>query len=219
MSKGKLIVVASGKGGIGKTLIANVIGQHKDINALIFSNDPKGIYPDIFKDIYIRVEDFDELDFSKMVTSDRNLIIDIRGGLDTGNYEKLIKMADLVITPAMDGYNDVSASIDSMVEIMQYNDNILVIDTNRDIEYHKKDLLGRKKDREESLLRQAMEGNNIDIPMLELRRAKLYNNALEDHMNIYDWIDQKKNRNYVYRNSIAEIEDIIQATKIMAGIE
>ncbi len=111
-----LITIFNKKGGVGKTSLSFSIA--KDLDYFLLSNDDsiiEKIYPNKAK-ILDKVKIYD----------DKNVIYDLGGFIDR-DINNLFKKSNLNIVPTVLDVNSIKRTINSVMEINEYNKNILII--------------------------------------------------------------------------------------------
>jgi MinD superfamily P-loop ATPase len=190
-----IIAVASGKGGVGKSLISSFIGSHEDIQATIYTNDKNGIYTTIFPLSYIYAKDIN----SVKIKEQHNYIFDLGGFSD--NVIDLVKTSDVILVPTLSDLNSIKVCLDTIAEIHQINNNILVVES----------LYKNSSDLDEAI----SENFDIDIPLLKLRYSKIFDNALRKEQSIYNFVKGDKLKQITYKNVLQDIEDIVEVINIL----
>lgn len=193
-----ILTVCNFKGGVAKTLISSFIGFDDSINATIYTNDSVGIYQQIFPNRYIYADDLNSIDIS----TGENIIFDLGGfGDDIG---KLLSQSDVILIPTLSDMNSIKVCLDTVAEIQEYNQNILVVES-----LYKSG----------SFLDEAISENfDSDIPILKLRYSKVFDNALRAEKSVHEFIQGDKLKQITYKNVFGDMRDIIEVVKILGGL-
>mgnify|MGYP002634515449 CR=1 FL=1 len=193
-----VLTVANFKGGSSKSLNSVFIGFSDNINATIYSNDPNGIYHSIFEN-YIYAENLNKIDLTK-----GNIVLDTGGFVDS--IGELLSKSDVVLIPTLSDLNSLKVCLDSIAEFREYNKNILVVESMY---------------KDGSMVEEAISENFPDdeIPVLKLRYAKVFDNALREGKTIHEYIRNDKLKQITYKNVLGDIADIIEVVEILGGLK
>ena len=197
-----IITVTNFKGGSGKSLSSYFIAFSDKINADIYSNDPNGIYQSIF-DKYNYIEDINSIDLSK-VDKSNNILFDL-GGF-AANVGNILKKSNVIVVPTLSDVNSIKVCLDSVSEFLSYNKNIIVVETMY---------------KTGSMLEEAIADNFPDeeIPVLKLRYAKIFDNAIRAGKTVDEYIKNDKLKQITYKNSLNDMKDIIEVVNIIGGYD
>jgi len=182
------IAVITLDGGAGKTAIAYAIA--KDLGYYLLSNDDSVIeraYPDMAK-IMQQPKVIDEV------------VYDFGGFVDAGVID-VIRACDLVIVPTINDLNSKMKAVKTIKQLQPYNDNFLVVATRLE---DKNDLSDIEADIQKYL---------GDIPVLPLRKTKLFKNALEFGESPIELENGSKLIAYQQRNILAEYKQLLNYIK------
>jgi cellulose biosynthesis protein BcsQ len=189
-----IATVANFKGGVGKTLISLFIANHPDIKADIYTNDPNGLTHEIFSNYHFKSN------LNEIKEQGGNIIFDSGGFI--ADISHILKKSDLIIVPTTGDINSLKTSLDAISEYIKYNQNILVVET---------------LSTSNSLVEDAISENFTDIPILKLRYSKIFDNAIKRDQSIYEFVKGDRLKKVVYRGVLEDVEDIIEAIKILTG--
>ena len=187
-----IVTVANFKGGVGKTLVSLFVGA--DLRADIYSNDKQGIIHDIF-DFYHHSDNLNGIKADK-----QNIVFDTGGFSD--DISKVLTKSDLVIVPTLSDINSIKTTLDSIEEYINYNQNILVIET-----------MQKGNDLIESALSDSF--HNSDIPLFKLRYSKAFDNAILEGITVQEHINKDNRNKFIYRGVLDDMKIIHEAIKIL----
>ncbi|WP_300721333.1 hypothetical protein [uncultured Brachyspira sp.] len=187
------VVIFNIKGGQGKTSLA--INLALTLDAGVVTND---IYSPLEKvlpdDQFIKVDL--NSDFPDIPENNDLFIYDLGGWIDVRAIQ-LFKEADLIIIPMINNYINNQVTINTIDEIKEYNENILII-ANRT----------KKKDYEEIKdIIQNMYGNKF--PILELKETTAFDKIFLKEKSIDRIMEEDKLLAFSYRGVQKQIKDII----------
>lgn len=182
------IVVSSQKGGCGKTTISVLMAMHKKIDGYIVTNDDQGLFDKLFPETFVYQEKVKVLK-----DADRPVIYDF-GGFGDGNLLKVVKKADVVLVPTLSSLIDLKVLIDTVAELLDYNENIIVI---------------HNRSREEGIVEDVISENfGDDVMVLTLRNSKGIDNAAKKGMSFYDYANRTPLSAVTYGNILGDLEKI-----------
>jgi cellulose biosynthesis protein BcsQ len=187
----KKIVFYNKKGGVGKTSIAFNIA--KDLDYYLLSNDDstiEKIYPEKSRIL------------EKIDTIEANSIYDLGGFIDHNNI-KLFKESDLIVIPLMLDINSLKRTLNTVLELEEYNKNIILI-INRVTEYTKK----KYKQFYDKL-------ELLELPIFELRESQTIANSTLSGETI---IEQFNKNNLSKKNLVGIFEDYAKILKYIKEI-
>ena len=182
------IAIITLDGGAGKTAVAFALA--KDLDYYLISNDDSVIeraYEGRAK-IMQQPKVIDEV------------VYDFGGFVDAGVID-VIKACDLVIVPCINDLNSKMKAIKTIKQLQAHNNSFLVVATRME---DKNDL----QDVTESI-------NKVftDIPVLPLRKTKLFKNALEFGQSPLELEAESKLIAYQQRNILSEYKELLNFVK------
>ena len=116
MAKETIITFFNKKGGTGKTSLS--FNLAKDLDYFLLSNDDsviEKVYPEKSKIM-------EELE----VVRGANIIYDLGGFIEKETIE-VFKVSDLIIVPTTLDINSIQRTINTVIELNEYNDNIVIV--------------------------------------------------------------------------------------------
>ena len=179
------ISIITTDGGAGKTAIAFAIA--KDFEYFLLSNDDSVIesaYPKMAK-------------IMKNPKVINNTVFDFGGFVNDGVID-IIKHSDIVLIPCINDLNSKMKAIKTINELSKYNNNFLVIATR----------LEAKNDLKE--ITEAIIDKFENIPVLPLRKTKIFKNALEYGLSPLELVNKSKQFAYASRNIIPEYKEVLK---------
>lgn len=186
--KNKKIGVVTLDGGTGKTAVAFALA--KDLDYYLISNDDS-IIEQAYKG---RAKIMQQPEIINEV------VYDFGGFVDTGVID-VIKACDLVIVPCINDLNSKMKAIKTIKQLQTYNNNFLVVATR----------LETKKDFNE--VKEAIQKTFKNIPVLPLRKTKLFKNALEFGQSPLELESESKQVAYTQRNILTEYKELLKYIK------
>ncbi|MDQ7083900.1 MAG: hypothetical protein Q9M36_02775 [Sulfurovum sp.] len=182
------IAVATLDGGAGKTAVAFSIA--KDLDYYLISNDDSIIeiaYPNGAK-------------IMKNPKVIDDVVYDFGGFVDVGVIN-IIKECDLVIVPVINDLNSKMKAIKTISQLQEQNNSFLVVATR----------LENTKDLEE--IEESIKKSFPKIPILPLRKTKIFKNALEFGMSPLELEADSKQVAYTQRNILKEYKKVLNFVK------
>ncbi len=188
------IVVFNLKGGQGKSSIALNIAL--SLNFDVISNDKitklEKILPE---DNFMKIEK--DQDFPDIIEN-LNIVYDLGGWIDK-RAVKPIKEADLVIIPMINTEMNNEVSINSINQVKQFNDNIMLIvnkSRKNDFEYIKNDVIKTYFP-------------DDDFPMFEIMDTTAFEQMVKRKMSIHDIVESDPLLKYNYRKVNGQFDKIL----------
>jgi len=182
------IAIITLDGGAGKTALAFSLA--KDFDYYLISND----------DSVIEKAYEGRAKIMKLPKVIDDVIYDFGGFVDTGVID-IIKACDLVIVPCINDLNSKMKAIKTIKQLQAYNDKFLVVATR----------LEDKNDYKE--VKEGILKVFTDIPVLPLRKTKLFKNALEFGQSPLELEAESKLIAYQQRNILAEYKILLNYIK------
>ncbi len=193
-------VVYSIKGGVGKTTLSVQISQMFEYTYV--TNDSHSSAHNLMpeeKGFLVSSEEYDEIPY------DDNVVYDFGGFKDT-RINNIIKQANKIVIPTLTSIVDVQATLATLKDVIEINENILII-VNRAKNNNKATELKEYLEDEIKKLNSA-----INIPIIFVRESSV----LEDSLFDCEYVETKAGNNrfkrHIYRNAI---EDMIELKKIL----
>ncbi|HIP19671.1 MAG TPA: hypothetical protein EYG70_00940 [Sulfurimonas sp.] len=175
-------------GGAGKTAIAFALA--KDLDYFLISND----------DSVIEKAYAGSAKIMKQPKIIDDVVYDFGGFVDTGVLD-VIKASDLVIVPCINDLNSKMKAIKTINQLKAHNSNFLVVATR----------LEGDKDFDE--VKEALQNVFSDMPVIALRKTKLFKNALEFGQSPLELEAESKQIAYTQRNILAEYKALLKYVK------
>ncbi|KAB7889577.1 hypothetical protein [Poseidonibacter ostreae] len=197
------------KGGVGKTTLS--IQLAKIFEYEYFTNDSAGAQ-DIVKD----GTGFCANENDKEFPFEREVIYDF-GGYKDPRMIDILEKCDKVIVPLQKSFLDIKTTLQTLIEISEFNSNVIVI-VNR--------FSGAVKKREEifndiqEYLLQELEkaGAEFDsIEFMTIRDSELLADCQFDGDSIYDRINSQKNKGFyksIYKNLVSDIDKLVELLEV-----
>jgi len=178
------IAIITLDGGAGKTAISYAIA--KDLGFYIISNDDsviESIYPTRAK-------------IMKQPNLIDNVVYDFGGFVDTG-VVNIIQECDLIIVPCVNDINSKMKAIKTITQLKKYANNFLIVATK--IENQK----------ELTEIKASIQKVFNEIPILPLRKTKLFKNALEYAQSPLELENESKLTAHSQRNILSEYKALL----------
>jgi len=187
----KKVTIFNKKGGVGKTSLAFSIA--KDLNYALLSNDDsviEEIYPSKAK--IIEDDNFPILD--------HDTVNDLGGFINSGIIE-IFKNSSIVIVPTFVDVNSIKRTINTVMEVNKYCENILII-----LNAVESKTISKYKNSIELL-------KGLDKPMLQLRKSEIVNNSIYTGKTITELYNKDGLSKNAYKNIYAEYQEILKYIK------
>lgn len=182
------ISILTKDGGAGKTAIA--FGLAKDLDYYLISNDDS-----VIERAY---EGMAKIMSKPKIIDD--VVYDFGGFVDAGVID-VVKASDLIIVPCINDLNSKMKAIKTIQELQAYNSNFIVVATRLEGE---KDFLEVKS---------AIDKAFGNIPVMPLRKTKLFKNALEFGQSPLELEAESKQIAYTQRNILKEYKSLLNYVK------
>lgn len=179
------IAVYSAKGSAGKTPISTNIALDKEF--CIGTNEAFHIYDQLLPDNRLITLHAEEAFPEVIVNEDIDIIFDLAGSISKFSLSitSAIKMADYIIVPIYNEYKSLVAGLNTIKQIQEYNENIIVVATK---------LQKQKSDTFKDNWKESEDFKNIEsvikrklgehIPILPLKLSKVFDNIFEEKKSI-----------------------------------
>lgn len=181
------ISIINKKGGVGKTPFAFSIA--KDLDMFLQSNDNsciEQIYPD-------------KTMISKEVKSLDNCVYDF-GGYSASGVIEIIKNCNCIIVPCLPTYNSFLRTFETIIEIQEVNQSIIILATDY------------KDDKEKDFLIEKLE-SQYNFPIYYFKNSKIVNNAVNSGMSFLELYDENGLSRNSYANFIDEYKKLLNKIK------
>ncbi|MFT2099733.1 ParA family protein [Marinomonas sp. 2405UD66-6] len=206
------IAIYSSKGSAGKTPISTNIALDK--NFCVGTNEAFHIYDSLIEDDQLIALDTEEPFPSELKDMDVDIVFDLAGSISklAVSITSALTMSDVVIVPIYNEYKSLVAGLNTIHQIQQYNQNIIVVATK---------LQKGKRETFTGDWRQSSDYQNIanavhekfpehDIPVLPLKFSKVFDSIFEQQKSIQQMMAENPLAKYSYRDVAVQFEDIYQ---------
>ena len=181
-----MISIFNKKGGVGKTSFAFSLA--KDLGFYLQSNDASLIEttpPEMSK-------------ISERPTKLENCVYDFGGFVDAGVYE-ILEASSYIIVPCDASYNSIYKTIETLTELKELKEKIIVIATNFCDDDEKKEIVNN--------LKEYYEGD-----IFFFKRSKIVNNSIKNAES-FNEISKNKFFAYPYKNFLNEYKKLLKYLK------
>lgn len=187
-----VLSVYNKKGGVGKTALAASL--HIDLNMRLISNDDS-VIDKLWSDTALIVP-------SKKLAFQDNTIYDF-GGFAEKAILDIITKSTLIIVPIKASINSIQRSLNTINELLDYNENIIAVITQ----------WSKQQDYDE--VQKALESHFDDIEIFSLKQSQMYETVFQSGLSPLQLITNKeyfwaKNS---YKNAIDEYTKLIERIK------
>lgn len=203
------IAVYSSKGSAGKTPISANIALEKGF--CIGTNEAFHIYDQLLPDNRLIALQTEEAFPEALVTEDIDIVFDLAGSISKMalSMTSAFKMADYVIVPIYNEYKSLVAGLNTIVQIQEYNQNIIVVATK--LQKQKNDIFKDNwkesedfKNIEKALITKIGEG----IPILPLKFSKAFDNIFEKQKSIKQLMENNPLAKFNYREVNKQFDEL-----------
>jgi MinD-like ATPase involved in chromosome partitioning or flagellar assembly len=210
------IAVYSAKGSAGKTPISTNIALDKDF--CIGTNEAFHIYDSLLDDNQLIALDTEEPFPPELLNMDINIVFDLAGSISklAVSITSALSMSDVVLVPIYNEYKSLVAGLNTIHQIHQYNQNVIVIATKL------------QKDKKETFSgdwRQSNDYKNIanavaekfpdaEISVLPLKYSKAFDSIFEKQQSIQQMMQTNPLARYNYREVASQFNDIYTKIEI-----
>lgn len=179
------IAVYSSKGSAGKTPISTNIALEKDF--CIGTNEAFHVYDNLIADNKLIALNTEEAFPHELIEHDVDIVFDLAGSISklAISITSALKMSNFVIVPIYNEYKSLVAGLNTINQIQEFNQNIIVVATKlqkqridifRDDWTHSEDF----KNIERSIKGKIRQ----EIPVLPLKFSKVFDNIFEEQKSI-----------------------------------
>lgn len=203
------ITVYSTKGSAGKTPISANIALDKDY--CVGTNELFHVYEGMFPDNKIIALKPEEAFPVELKEHDIDVVFDLAGSISqySMSISSALQISDVVLIPIYDEYKSLVAGLNTVNQVMEYNDNIIVVATK--LEKHKRDVFSddwRESRAYKNIEKAVREKFGEKIPVMPLKFSKAFDNIFEDNLSIDQMMKRDKLSAIAYRGVAQQFEDI-----------
>ena len=203
------IAVYSSKGSAGKTPISANIALDKEF--CIGTNEAFHVYDQFLPDNRLIALHTEEAFPEALVSEDIDIVFDLAGSISklALSITSALKMADYVIVPIYNEYKSLVAGLNTIAQIQEYNQNIIVVATK--LQKQKNDTFKDNwkesedfKNIEKALKTKVGEG----IPILPLKFSKAFDNIFEEQKSIKQLMENNPLAKFNYREVNKQFDEL-----------
>jgi len=203
------IAIYSSKGSAGKTPISANIALDKGF--CIGTNEAFHIYDNLIKKNKLIALHSEEAFPEVLMEHDIDIVFDLAGSISKSaiSISSALKMADYVVVPIYNEYKSLVAGLNTINQIKEYNQNIIVIATK--LQKQKSDIFKDDWTQSEdfkNIQKGVMTKFGQDIPVLPLKFSKVFDNIFEEQKSIKQLMDNNSLASYSYRDVAKQFENI-----------
>ncbi|CAB5508129.1 hypothetical protein AZO1586I_2404 [Bathymodiolus thermophilus thioautotrophic gill symbiont] len=204
------IAIYSSKGSAGKTPIATNIALDKDF--CIGTNELFHVYDNFIPDNQLIALDTED-EFPDV--GDIDIVFDLAGSISKSAHSitSALKMSDYVIVPIYNEFKCLVAGLNTISQILEYNNNIIVVATK--LQKTKKDILMAHGSNDwhngedyKNIKLAVSEKISSDIPVMPLKFSKAFDNIFEHKKSIKQLMDESPLAKYNYKEVAKQFDDI-----------
>ena len=203
------IAIYSSKGSAGKTPISANIALDKGF--CIGTNEAFHIYDNLIEENKLIALHTEEAFPEELMEHDIDIVFDLAGSISKSavSISSALKMADYVVVPIYNEYKSLVAGLNTINQIKEYNQNIIVIATK--LQKQKGDIFKDDWTQSEdfkNIQKGVMTKFGEDIPVLPLKFSKVFDNIFEEQKSIKQLMDNNSLASYSYRDVAKQFENI-----------
>ena len=203
------VAVYSSKGSAGKTPISTNIAFDKGF--CIGTNEAFHVYDSLIEDNKLIALQMEESFPQELVTHDIDIVFDLAGSMSKSaiSISSALKMADFVIVPIYNEYKSLVGGLNTINQIKEYNQNIIVVATKlqkQKNETFKDDWTQSEDFRNVENAVRSKVGSNI--PVLPLKFSKVFDNIFEEQKSIAQLMESNALASYSYRGVAKQFDAI-----------
>lgn len=203
------IAVYSAKGSAGKTPISTNIALDK--NFCIGTNEAFHIYDSLLDDNQLIALDTEEPFPQELATMDFDIVFDLAGSISklAVSITSALAMSDVVIVPIYNEYKSLVAGLNTIHQIQEYNQNIIVVATK--LQKGKKEIFTgdwRQSEDYKNIATAVQQKFGEDIPVLPLKFSKVFDSIFENQQSIRQMMAGNALAKYNYREVANQFDDI-----------
>ena len=203
------IAIYSSKGSAGKTPISANIALDKGF--CIGTNEAFHIYDNLIEENKLIALQTEESFPEALIKHDIDIVFDLAGSISKSaiSISSALKMADYVLVPIYNEYKSLVAGLNTINQIKEYNQNIIVIATK--LQKQKSDIFKDDWTQNEDFINiknGVRKKFGDDIPVLPLKFSKVFDNIFEEQKSIKQLMDNNSLASYSYRDVAKQFQDI-----------
>ena len=205
------IAVYSSKGSAGKTPISANIALDKEF--CVGTNEAFHIYDSLIEDNQLIALDTEEPFPSELIDMDIDIVFDLAGSISklAVSITSALSMADVVIVPIYNEYKSLVAGLNTINQIQEYNQNIIVVATK--LQKGKRETFvgdWRQSADYKNIYESVREKFGESMPVLPLKFSKVFDNIFEEQQSIKQMMKSSGLARYNYREVAEQFEAIYQ---------
>lgn len=203
------IAVYSSKGSAGKTPISANIALDKDF--CIGTNEAFHVYDNLIADNKLIALHTEEAFPQELIEHDIDIVFDLAGSISklAVSISSALKMSDFVIVPIYNEYKSLVAGLNTINQIQEFNQNIIVVATK--LQKQKNDIFKDDwtqsedfKNVEKAVKSKLGEG----IPILPLKFSKAFDNIFEEQKSIKQLMEASALAKHSYKDVAKQFDAI-----------
>lgn len=195
-------VVYSIKGGVGKTTLSVQMSQMLEFTYV--TNDSHSSAHNLMpeeKGFLVSKEEYEEIPY------DENVVYDF-GGFKDDRIKEVIKQAKKIIIPTLTSIVDLQATLATLKDVKEINDNIVIVINRAKNNNKAKELKDYLTDEIKKLY------ENINIPIIFVRESSVLEDSLFDCEYIESKAGENRFKRHIYRNAIEDMNSLKQTLKV-----
>lgn len=209
------IAVYSSKGSAGKTPISTNIALDKDY--CIGTNEAFHVYDSFIPDNQLIALNTEEAFPAEIEEHDIDIVFDLAGSISklALSISSALKMADVVIVPMYNEYKSLVASVNTVAQIRELNQNIVIVATK--LQKQKSDTFttdwtqGEDFKNIEQVVRSKL---GEDIPILPLRFSKGFDHIFEKEKSLNQMMNEGGLARHNYQGVAKQFDEIYKVIGI-----
>ena len=207
------IAVYSSKGSAGKTPISANIALDKDF--CIGTNEAFHVYDSLIPDNKLIALHTEEAFPQELIEHDIDIVFDLAGSISrlAVSISSALKMSDYVLVPIYNEYKSLVAGLNTIHQIQEFNQNIIVIATK--LQKHKSDIFQSdwtKSEDYKNIAKAVSSKFGDGMPVIPLKFSKAFDNIFEDQKSIKQLMDDNQLARHSYKDVAKQFEEIYNIT-------
>lgn len=203
------IAVYSSKGSAGKTPISTNIALDKDF--CVGTNEAFHVYDNLISDNKLIALQTEEAFPQELIGHDIDIVFDLAGSISklAVSISSALKMSDFVIVPIYNEYKSLVAGLNTINQIQEFNQNIIVVATK--LQKQKNDIFYDDWTQSEDFqnIKKAVQGKfDETIPVLPLKFSKAFDNIFEEQKSIKQLMKANALSKYSYKDVAKQFDEI-----------